>query len=78
MTLTAAQMLPKGVFNHSSVSTYVATHVSKCRHGTGRRYFNSIHSLSAIRAALEAAGIEFLVENGGGPGMRLWQGGEQA
>ncbi len=26
---------------------------------------------AAIRAALEAAGIEFIAENGGGPGVRL-------
>jgi transcriptional regulator with XRE-family HTH domain len=29
------------------------------------------NNLSAIRAALEAAGIEFIPENGGGPGARL-------
>lgn len=28
-------------------------------------------TLSAIRAALEAAGVEFIEENGGGPGVRL-------
>ncbi|UCI10773.1 helix-turn-helix domain-containing protein (plasmid) [Mesorhizobium sp. B1-1-8] len=28
-------------------------------------------TLQAIRAAFEAAGIEFLAENGGGPGVRL-------
>jgi transcriptional regulator with XRE-family HTH domain len=28
-------------------------------------------TLEAIRAALEAAGIEFIAENGGGPGVRL-------
>lgn len=28
-------------------------------------------TLAAIRAALEAAGIEFIPENGGGPGVRL-------
>ena len=28
-------------------------------------------SLNAIRAALEAAGIEFIEENGGGPGVRM-------
>lgn len=28
-------------------------------------------TLAAIRATLEAAGIEFLEENGGGPGVRL-------
>ncbi len=30
-------------------------------------------TLAAIRAALEAAGVEFIEENGGGPGVRLWQ-----
>ena len=29
------------------------------------------NNLAAIRAALEAAGIEFLAQNGGGPGVRL-------
>ncbi|WP_209443495.1 helix-turn-helix domain-containing protein [Falsiroseomonas frigidaquae] len=28
-------------------------------------------TLDAIRAALEAAGVEFIAENGGGPGVRL-------
>lgn len=28
-------------------------------------------TLAAIRAALEAAGVEFIEENGGGPGVRL-------
>jgi hypothetical protein len=28
-------------------------------------------TIAAIRAALEAAGVEFIAENGGGPGMRL-------
>ncbi|MFL9827545.1 helix-turn-helix transcriptional regulator [Rhodoplanes sp. SY1] len=30
-----------------------------------------VSTLSAIRTALEAAGIEFIAENGGGPGVRL-------
>ncbi len=29
------------------------------------------NNLDAIRAALEAAGVEFIAENGGGPGVRL-------
>ncbi len=29
----------------------------------------------AIRAALEAAGVEFIAENGGGPGVRLARSG---
>ena len=28
-------------------------------------------TLAAIRTALEAAGVEFITENGGGPGVRL-------
>lgn len=28
-------------------------------------------TLTAIRATLEAAGVEFIAENGGGPGVRL-------
>jgi transcriptional regulator with XRE-family HTH domain len=28
-------------------------------------------SVAAIRAALEAAGVEFIAENGGGPGVRF-------
>ena len=28
-------------------------------------------TLNAIRAALEAAGVEFIEQNGGGPGVRL-------
>ncbi len=28
-------------------------------------------NLAAIRSALEAAGVEFISENGGGPGVRL-------
>ncbi len=32
-------------------------------------------TVDAIRAALEAAGVEFIEENGGGPGVRLRQRG---
>jgi transcriptional regulator with XRE-family HTH domain len=28
-------------------------------------------TVDAIRAALESAGVEFIAENGGGPGVRL-------
>lgn len=31
----------------------------------------NLNNLTAIRAALEAAGVEFIAENGGGPGVRL-------
>jgi transcriptional regulator with XRE-family HTH domain len=32
------------------------------------------HATAAIRAALEAAGVEFIPENGGGAGVRLRKG----
>nr|WP_035376663.1 helix-turn-helix transcriptional regulator [Acetobacter nitrogenifigens] len=32
-------------------------------------------TLSAIRTALETAGVEFIAENGGGAGVRLRKGG---
>ena len=35
------------------------------------RYAGSPEALSAIRAALEAEGVEFIPENGGGAGVRL-------
>ncbi len=31
-------------------------------------------NLDSIRAALEAAGVDFIAENGGGPGVRLRKG----
>lgn len=34
----------------------------------------SADAVAAIRAALEAAGVEFIAENGGGPGVRLNRG----
>jgi len=35
------------------------------------KFSGSEDVLEAIRAALEAAGVEFIAENGGGPGVRL-------
>ena len=34
----------------------------------------ALPSVAALRAALEATGIEFIAENGGGPGVRLKRG----
>ncbi len=32
------------------------------------------NNLAAMQSALEAAGVEFIPENGGGPGVRLRKG----
>ncbi|MEO1242863.1 MAG: helix-turn-helix domain-containing protein [Pseudomonadota bacterium] len=40
--------------------------------GPGR---SSLDTINAIMAALEAAGVEFIPENGGGPGVRLRKSG---
>lgn len=40
---------------------------------TGRRQPHP-RTLAAIRAALESAGVEFIAENGSGPGVRLRKG----
>ena len=37
----------------------------------------SDNALTAIRIALETAGVEFIDENGGGPGVRLKKAGPQ-
>ncbi|CAJ0885395.1 hypothetical protein AMST5_03611 [freshwater sediment metagenome] len=42
----------------------------------GRRVPNA-NNLAAIRAALEAAGVEFIDENGGGAGVRLRKAREE-
>ena len=35
-------------------------------------------TVAAIRAALERAGVEFIAENGGGPGVRLRKRGRKS
>jgi DNA-binding XRE family transcriptional regulator len=35
------------------------------------RYAGDVATLAAIEAALRRAGVEFIDENGGGPGVRL-------
>lgn len=38
------------------------------------KYAGDPQTIAAIRTALEAAGVEFIAENGGGPGVRLRKG----
>ena len=33
-----------------------------------------VATINALKSALEAAGVEFIAENGGGPGVRLRKG----
>src|SRR5262245_16120091 len=51
---------------------------NKCRYSPAgrarrRRVFDDRRQRLAIRRALEAAGVDFIDENGGGPGVRLRQ-----
>ena len=48
----------------------VSTKTVKRAEGSGKPAA-SADAVAAIRAALEAAGVEFIAENGGGPGVRL-------
>ncbi len=48
----------------------VSSMTIKRAEGSGKP-FPSMKAIAAIRAALEAEGVEFIAENGGGPGVRL-------
>ena len=41
------------------------------------RYAGDPETLTAVRRALEKAGVEFIEENGGGPGVRLKRKGKR-
>lgn len=48
----------------------VSSMTVKRAEGSGRPY-PAPQAVSALRAALEAAGVQFIEQNGGGPGVRL-------
>ena len=48
----------------------VSSMTVKRAEGSGQPY-PSQSAIAAIRAALEAAGVEFIAENGGGAGVRI-------
>ena len=72
--ITPAQVrAARGLLSWSQEQLAAASGVPKrtiARHelaeGTPQR-----RTLTALRAALEAAGVEFIPQNGGGPGVRL-------
>lgn len=55
----------------------VSSMTVKRAEGSGSPY-PSAKAIDAIRAALEAAGVEFIPENGGGAGVRMKKGGDHA
>lgn len=72
--LTAAQCrAARGLLDWSQTELAHAASVgiSTVRAFEGNRRIPITNNLAAIRAALEAAGVEFIPENGGGAGVRL-------
>ena len=56
-----------GVRELAEKAGVTASTVTRIENGSDARQ----STIAAIRAALEAAGVEFIAENGGGPGVRL-------
>lgn len=73
-TLAAQLRAARGLCDMSQAALASAAGVSamtvKRAEGSGSPY-PAAKAVAAIRAALEAAGVEFIAENGGGPGVRL-------
>ena len=67
-----AARAPPSAFLQPAVASAagVSTMTLKRAEGSGSPAASS-EAVAAIRGALEAAGVEFIAENGGGPGVRL-------
>ncbi len=71
--LTASQLrmaraaLELGVRDVAALAQVAPNTVTRIEKGLG----SNSSTLAAIQRALEAAGVEFIPENGGGPGVRL-------
>lgn len=77
MTITPAQSRAgRALLDWSQVSLAKASNLgeSTIKNFEAGRTIPTINNLAAIRAALEAAGVEFIPENGGGAGVRLKKG----
>lgn len=77
MTLTPAQSrAARGLLDWSQSELGQKSNLSEStvRDFEKGRRVPSINNLAAICGAMEAAGIEFIAENGGGAGVRLRKG----
>lgn len=74
MSVTAAQCRAgRSLISWSQTELANESNVSRATVADFERETRTPHqnNLEAIRSALEAAGVQFIEENGGGPGVRL-------
>lgn len=73
MMTPAQSRAARGLVDMSQAELAAAARVgvSTVRNFEAGRSVPVANNLSAVRAALEAAGVEFIAENGGGAGVRL-------
>lgn len=64
----ARAALRLGVREAAKLANVAAMTITRIENGKSA---GQVKTLSNIRKALEAAGVEFIAENGGGPGVRL-------
>ena len=79
MTISISQIrAARGLLGWSQVALAKAANVSEptIKRIEGGKVSVSDDMRAAIRAALEAAGVQFIDANGGGPGVRLSKPGE--
>lgn len=77
MSITPSQTrAARGLIDWSQATLAGASNLSAStiKNFEAGRAVPTINNLSAIRAALEAAGVIFVAENGEGPGVRLRKG----
>ncbi len=74
MTITPAQSrAARGILDWSQTELAQRSNLSEStiRDFEKGRRVPSVNNLAAVQRALEAAGVEFIPENGGGAGVRL-------